>query len=580
MATIQVKINGVDKSSLVDWASLSISQVLTSQPDSATFLIKNVPSKTYRPALNDTVQIYNNTTLIFAGVVLSTKETVQGLLKFFEVSCKDYTELLDGALCVAAYSNQTVSYIINDLLTNFAPAGVTMTHVDGTAVVNAATFNYISISQALAQLAGALPGYDWYIDYNKDIHFFQATGYPAPFSLNDSADVPGTAGNFNYSSLEFDADISQIKNQVVVRGGTITQNPITNNQVSDGVQLIYYVGYNLNSNSFTATGTAASTIHVTGLSINTASLQVGMTVIGANIPSGATVASIVSSNAFDLSIASTGTVGTLTFNAFVARHAYAGAPTTFLTLTIGQDGVDNPASFDCLYNPNLGLLRFPTAWASGDIIQTTGTPSYPLLTILTDPFSLATYGQKEFLIYDKNMVDKQQSIIRAQAELAKNKDPIYTGTFVTYKDGLTVGQNLNINLTSRSLSGTFKIQQIDITLRTPSQSTSDLAYKVQFCSTLDIGLIEILNRLLISDVAGQLTVGANEVPDRVYGINDTITVGEAVASSISHNPQSETMTVSESFTAQTLGYAVIFVAGPFTPSGTSRIFVCDGSRLG
>ena len=65
--------------------------------------------------------------------------------------------------------------------------------------------------------------------------------------------------------------------------------------------------------ALTATGTAASTIHVTGLSINTNLLQVGMTVTGTNVPAGATIVTIVSSTAFDLSAATTGAVGTMTF---------------------------------------------------------------------------------------------------------------------------------------------------------------------------------------------------------------------------------------------------------------------------
>lgn len=65
--------------------------------------------------------------------------------------------------------------------------------------------------------------------------------------------------------------------------------------------------------TLTATGTAASTIHVTGLSINTNLLQVGMTVTATNLAAGATIVAIVSSTAFDLSVATTGAIGTMTF---------------------------------------------------------------------------------------------------------------------------------------------------------------------------------------------------------------------------------------------------------------------------
>jgi hypothetical protein len=66
--------------------------------------------------------------------------------------------------------------------------------------------------------------------------------------------------------------------------------------------------------TLTATGTAASTIHVTGLSISTTLLNVGMRVTATNLPAGATIATIVSASAFDLSVATTGAIGTMTFN--------------------------------------------------------------------------------------------------------------------------------------------------------------------------------------------------------------------------------------------------------------------------
>lgn len=65
--------------------------------------------------------------------------------------------------------------------------------------------------------------------------------------------------------------------------------------------------------TITATGTAATTIHVTAISISTTLLQVGMSVTGTNIPVGATIATIVSASAYDLSVATTGAIGTQTF---------------------------------------------------------------------------------------------------------------------------------------------------------------------------------------------------------------------------------------------------------------------------
>lgn len=62
--------------------------------------------------------------------------------------------------------------------------------------------------------------------------------------------------------------------------------------------------------TISGTGTASSSIHVTSSSISTDLLKVGQTVIGANVPAGTTIVTIVSATAFDLSQATTGALGT------------------------------------------------------------------------------------------------------------------------------------------------------------------------------------------------------------------------------------------------------------------------------
>lgn len=97
--------------------------------------------------------------------------------------------------------------------------------------------------------------------------------------------------------------------------------------------------------TLTGTGTASSTIHVTGLSISTTLLQVGMTVTGTNIPVGATIATIVSASAFDLSAASTGAAASYTFGPAVVK--VKAASITIDTNVEAQEvlGSVNPADF-------------------------------------------------------------------------------------------------------------------------------------------------------------------------------------------------------------------------------------------
>lgn len=65
--------------------------------------------------------------------------------------------------------------------------------------------------------------------------------------------------------------------------------------------------------SLTATGTASSTTALTGLSISTTLLKIGMTVTGTNVAAGTTITAIVSSSAVTLSTATTGSATSFTF---------------------------------------------------------------------------------------------------------------------------------------------------------------------------------------------------------------------------------------------------------------------------
>lgn len=505
--SLSLKINSVDKTSLVAWDSLQKVEVLTKEPDTLSFLIRNYDSKTYRPALSDDVTLHDGSTKIFGGVVIETREVVRGVLKYFEVQCKDYTQLLDQQLVSKNYTSQTVNAIISDIVSTFS-SGFTVTNVNCTVTIATVSFNYVTISQALTQLTQLVGGFDWYVDYDKDIHFFQPDNISAPFSLDD------TSGNFVWGSLEYKADTSQLRNFITVRGGTAAATQIIDKKVSDGVQLIYFVGYLLTS--------------------------------------------------------------------FSAFHALAASPTSFSTLTVGRDGIDDPTAYDCLYNPDLGLLRFPAAYPVGDVVKWQGIPAYPVIAQVQNTTSIAQYGTYQYVIVDKTITSRDAANKRAQAELLNYGSPVITGSFTTYSSGLRTGQTITINSTLRSINDSFKIQRITTTLRTPSATTVDYIFNVDFVSTVSATMIDVLNRLLIKDPANQIVVGQNEIIDRIYSQYETITIGETLTASKVHNPITETVTITEA-TNQAKNAGTIFVLGQYTPSSfadTKRQFVMNGSLLG
>lgn len=192
--SIVIKNGSTDISLSIDWRSVDITSVLTKEKGSAKFDILNINSP-HIPNFGDTINIYYNSALIWAGTC-TEKETIidGGILQRVKVTCMDWAFKLDSMVVHKSYQNMDPHDIVADLITNFAPAGFTTTNVKrGNFLVASMKFNYEPLTRCLETLAKTI-GWDWYVDVNKDVHFFFAstnTGSselnPAPFNIDDRA---------------------------------------------------------------------------------------------------------------------------------------------------------------------------------------------------------------------------------------------------------------------------------------------------------------------------------------------------------------------------------------------------------
>lgn len=511
---IQVKVNGVDKSNQVDWQSVQRDSVLTRQPDTFKFRVKNYGTKTWRPAVGDTVQLIKDAVTVFGGVVVNSTETIQGLALFFNVTCKDYSQTLDRIVVNENYTAMTGNAIIADILTNFTdPAeGFTGTNVNVPDTVQLIAFNYISVSSAIQKLCDYLGGYVWYVDANKDLHVFKQTTVLAPFNIADT----GTTG-LRYHSLQIDQDFTQVRNHIYLQGGQVTGTTVQNDQVADGQQVVFFVGYDLSN--------------------------------------------------------------------LLVYKALAASPTVFNALTVGRDGIDAPASFDCLYNPNNGLIIFPngTKPAVNDIIRYSGVPIFPLLAEKLDPVSIALYGEYQSNIVDKSIKSLAAASQRLGVELLKYANPIVSAKFETVADGLVCGQQITINSAIRNINQNFVIQRVRLRCTKPDEFVYSV--ECQAINTAVYGIIDALDKLLVQDPADNLVTEANPILQKLVSGIETIAFTESVTSSISHNPTAETITMTEANFPQPGNYATVWVLGPYTPTVSvngadkKRVFILDGSYL-
>ena len=111
-------------------------------------------------------------------------------------------------------------------------------------------------------------------------------------------------------------------------------------------------------------------------------------------------------------------------------------------------------------------------------------------------------------------------------------------------------------------------------MKTPTVPT----YEVELASLRTIGIIEFLIDLL---TAGDRLIDDSEdqVLEEAYFFLETITVDEVFEVGVAID-NDETITVGESSTVQALNYGTQFVFGEWTPSGTKRVFILNGSPLG
>jgi hypothetical protein len=264
MAKPIITINSIDRSSSIEWTTLKIKDYLDDKPTTCSFVVKKYgTTKTYKPTLTHEVIITFNGTKIFAGLIVKIRDTVSsGKMQKYYVNCIDYTRYLSRRLIPDTFSSQTVNQIIASLVTDyFGDDSITDNNVSCAETVDDIRFDYARGDECIRRLA-ELFNYHWYIDYDKDIHFFAKGDEVAPFNISDNSK------NYVYNSLEIIEDDTQIKNVVYVRGTDYLGSSYTDIQEADGQLNSFRTSYKLKNIQVwvdAGAGYVAKTVGVDGI---------------------------------------------------------------------------------------------------------------------------------------------------------------------------------------------------------------------------------------------------------------------------------------------------------------------------
>lgn len=244
---IALTIAGTDRTQRVELNSLVIDNILTTKRDTCKFSILVNPSDSFTPIVGQEVIVTLDSDRVFGGVItLLEQEALSYKLLRWKISCEDYTRLLDRKLVPDSFQGMTANAILQSLKDNFFPPGFTINGVDAPVLIRSVSFNYKPVSKCIQEIADAI-GYDWYVDYNKDVHLFSALDVAAPFDIEDDN------GKFIYDSLVIRRDNSQIRNSVIVRGGKYEASNFTAELVADGSQNYFPMPFEFAFPGFNAT---------------------------------------------------------------------------------------------------------------------------------------------------------------------------------------------------------------------------------------------------------------------------------------------------------------------------------------
>jgi len=244
-----IKINDVWRMGDIPYDSFRITDNINQQVDQASFECSK-----FKPNLGEEIIVYQDNEKVFGGVVVRIETNRKGLKVKYQVTCKDFSQYLNRELITERFSNQTADQIIAYIISEYT-TGFTGVNVDADVNITQVSFNRATVTQALDTLADLL-NYYWYVDYDKDIHFFAKNTEMSPFNLDE------TSGNHNWNSLKLVEDFSQIRNQIYIVGGEYEADARTETYIADGTQRQFPLSYKFKT--------------ITAVSVNGVQMDVGI----------------------------------------------------------------------------------------------------------------------------------------------------------------------------------------------------------------------------------------------------------------------------------------------------------------
>ncbi len=214
-----ITIGGVEVTDSVGRNSLAITNVLRRQMDTCEFRLLNTAVTEWSE-----VVVYGEdaATKEFGGYLVEIEEEQPHEVKTVMCRCQDYSVLLATKLVTQDYESKTDKYIIQNLVNTYLPGeGINVTtYVAQSRTITRIVFERMSVLACIQEIC-KLTDYDFYIDPDKNLHYFNKETNLAPFTLSTQ---PDWSASVPYRLETHHTDGSEIVNRVTVEGGTYLSN--------------------------------------------------------------------------------------------------------------------------------------------------------------------------------------------------------------------------------------------------------------------------------------------------------------------------------------------------------------------
>jgi hypothetical protein len=183
----------------------------------------------------DAYYLYNEGNLttcqkLFAGVLNAREYIGDGTKEKVMIRSRDWTsQLQDIAVEPEIYTSQEIKAIVEDLMTKYAPPGITYNVAATGVTLDRILFKNLKLYDCLTQLSELANNYFFYVDTRKVLQF----------QLRDNINSAVTLDNTNVTRATFRDNIDEVKNKVYVYGSRVFIGAPTQTFTANGVGSVF-----------------------------------------------------------------------------------------------------------------------------------------------------------------------------------------------------------------------------------------------------------------------------------------------------------------------------------------------------